>query len=139
MGIAQTTSAVMIFLTGLIPASCHKGVPQQKSAPAHVIANAGTNSVGNTAERNLGEISLTNHNETCLLLPTGETCTFTPRLLDKRNVQLTLALESKNDYGETSHFAVTQVVSQTGKPMEVAVGDLALTFTPRVSDEVAAP
>ena len=138
MGVAQTTSAVMIFLTGLLPASCHKSVPQQKSAPPSLTASA-TNSVGNAAERNLGEISLTNHNETCLLLPTGETCTFTPRLLDKRNVQLTLALESKNDYGETSHFAVTQVVTQAGKPMEVAVGDLALSFTPRVSDEPAAP
>lgn len=138
MGIAQTTSAVMIFLTGLLPASCHKSVPQQKTAPPAIAASA-TNNVNNGPNRNLGEISLTNHNETCLLLPTGETCTFTPRLLDKRNVQLTLALESKNDYGETSHFAVAQIVAQSGKPMEVAVGDLALSFTPRVSDEAVAP
>ena len=135
MGIAQTTSAVMIFLTGLLPASCHKAAPQQKSAPPAVAASAGTNSVGNAAERNLGEISLTNHNETCLLLSTGETCTFTPRLLDKRNVQLVLALESKNDFGETRHFAVTQIVAQPGKSMEVAVGYLDLTFTPRVNAE----
>lgn len=138
MGIAQTTSAVMIFLTGLLPASCHRSAPQQKSAPPSLVTSA-TNSVNNGPNRNLGEISLTNHNETCLLLPTGETCTFTPRLLDKRNVQLTLALESKNDYGETHQFAVTQIVAQSGKPMEVAVGDLALSFTPRVNDEPAAP
>ena len=133
MGIAQTTSAVMIFLTGLLPASCHKAVPQQKSAPPSITASA-TNSVSNGANRNLGEISLTNHNETCLLLPTGETCTFTPRLLDKRNVQLTLALESKNDYGETHQFAVTQIVAQSGKPMEVAVGDFQFSMTPKLAE-----
>ena len=128
MGIAQTTSAVMIFLTGLLPASCHKSAVQPPSPPLTV---TDTNSIN----RNLGEISLTNHNETCLRLATGENCTITPRMLDKHNVQIVLALESKNDYGETHNFAVTQVVCQTGKPLEVAVGDLNLTFTPRVTEE----
>lgn len=117
----------MIFLTGLLPASCHKAATTQKPATVVVAANP--------ANRNLGEISLTNHTETCLRLATGESCTLTPKLLDKHNVQIVLALESKNDYGETHNFAVTQVVGQTGKPLEVAVGDLKLTFTPRVSEE----
>ena len=128
MGITQTTSAIMVFLTGLVPASCHKVAPPQKPATEVVVAT-------NSSERNLGEISLTNHNETCLRLATGESCTLTPKMLDKRNVQIVLALESKNDYGETHDFAVTQVVAQTGKPLEVAVGYLNLTFTPRVTDE----
>jgi hypothetical protein len=133
MGITQTTSAVMIFLTGLLPASCHKSAPQQKSAPPAVVAT-GTNNV-NPANRNLGEISLTNCNETCLHLATGESFTLTPKLLDRHNVQITLALESKNDYGETHHFAVTQVIAQPGKSLEVVVGDLNLTFTPRINQE----
>ena len=133
MGIAQTTSAVMIFLTGFLPASCHKTAPQQKSAPPALVA-VGTNGVV-SANRNLGEISLTNHNETCLQLTTGESFTLTPRLLDKHNLQITLALESKNDYGETHNFAVTQVIAQLGKSLEVAVGDLNVTFTPRVNQE----
>jgi hypothetical protein len=133
MGITQTTSAVMIFLTGLLPASCHKSAPQQKSAPPAVVAT-GTNNV-NPANRNLGEISLTNRNETCLHLATGESFTLTPKLLDRDNVQITLALESKNDYGETHHFAVTQVIAQPGKSLEVVVGDLNLTFTPRINQE----
>ena len=133
MGISQTTSAVMIFLTGLLPASCHKTSPQQKSAPP-AMALAATNGVVSD-HRNLGEISLTNHNETCFRLATGEICTLTPRLLDRHNVQLTFALETRNDYGETHNFAVTQVIAESGKPAKVAVGDLDLTFTPRVSHE----
>jgi hypothetical protein len=133
MGITQTTSAVMIFLTGLLPASCHKTAPVKKATPSAVAA-IGTNGVV-SANRDLGEISLTNHNDTCLWLPTGESFTLTPKLLDKHNVQITLSLESKNDYGETHNFAVTQVIAQPGKPLEVAVGDLNLTFTPRVNQE----
>ena len=123
----------MIFLTGLLPASCHKSAPQQKSAPPAMVAT-GTNTV-NPANRNLGEIALTNHNETCLQLASGESFTLTPKLLDRNNVQITLAVESKNDYGETHNFAVTQVIAQSGKPLEVAVGDLNFFFTPRVNQE----
>jgi hypothetical protein len=133
MGITQTTSAVMIFLTGLLPASCHKSAPQQKTAPPAMVATA-TNNV-NPANRNLGVISLTNHNETCLQLASGESFTLTPKRLDQHNVQITLAVESKNDYGETHNFAVTQVIAQPGKSLEVAVGDLNLTFTPRLNQE----
>ena len=118
----------MIFLTGLLPASCHKTATPQKSATVATAA-------ANPADRNLGEISLTNRNETCLRLATGENCTITPKMLDKHNVQIVLALESKNDYGETHGFAVTQVVAQSGKSLEVTVGGLNLTFTPRVTDE----
>ena len=139
MGIAQTTSAVIIFLTGLLPASCHKGVPQQQSG-AGTVSLALTNAAGQpaalpAADRILGDVTLTNHNETCLRLATGETCTLTPRMLDQRNVQLTLAVESKNDYGETHNFAVTQIVTESGKTLQVAVGDLDLIFTPRVTEE----
>jgi hypothetical protein len=133
MGISQTTSAIMIFLTGLLPAGCHKTAPQQKSAPP-AAALATTNGVISN-HRNLGEISLTNHSDTCFRLATGESCTLTPKLLDRHNVQITFALESRNDYGETHNFAVTQVIAEPGKPAEVAVGDLNFTFTPRVSQE----
>ncbi len=56
MGMMQTTtSTILVFLTGLLPASCHKQAPQQKSAPPTVLATA-----TNSPDRNLGEISLTN-------------------------------------------------------------------------------
>jgi hypothetical protein len=133
MGISQTTSAVMIFLTSLLPASCHKTAPLQKSTPPAVAA--GTANGVNSANCNLGEISLTNQNDTCFWLATGESCILTPKLLDQHDVQITVALESKNDYGEPHNFSVTQVIAQPGKPSEVAVGDLKLTFTPRLIQE----
>jgi hypothetical protein len=94
-----------------------------------------TNAVSATKSynRNLGEISLTNNNDPCVLFNTGESCTLTPKLIDGRNVRITLTLESKDDYGDTHDFAVTQVTGKPGKPMEVAVGAFSLTFTPEVS------
>lgn len=122
----------MVFVTGLLPASCHKSQPQQKTAPAAIVA--GTNNVAGAKSfnGNLGEITLTNHDETCLQLANGSSCTFNTKMLDHHNVRITLTLESKNNYGETRDFSVTQVVAKSGKPLEVAVGNLNLSFTPQV-------
>lgn len=136
MGISQITTAVTVFLTGLLPAGCHKTAPQTKAAPATAVAagSAGAANAANvkTFDGNLGEITLTNHSETCLQLDNGENFTLDPKLLDRQNVQITLTLESKNDYGKTRDFAVTQVTAKPGKPLGIALGDLNLTFTPLV-------
>jgi len=141
MGISKTISAILVFLTGLLPASCHKTTPPPKPATTLPIAVAMTNTLVNSNtvvisnHRNLGEISLTNHNETSLQLTTGENCTLTPKLLARNTLQITFAVESKNDYGETRHFAVTQVVAQPGMPTEAVVGDLTFSFTPHFYEE----
>jgi len=123
----------MIFLTGLLPASCHKAAPQPKSAPVKVAAVATvTNVVVNPNDRNLGDLSLTNHTETYLRLTTGELCTLTSKLLDKSNVQITFSLESKNEYGETHGFAATQVIAQTGKSLTVTLSGLNFILVPHV-------
>ena len=123
----------MVFLTGLLPASCHKGDPQPKAAPSATVA-AGTNAA-NAGTRNLGEISLTNHSETSFHLSTGQYCTLTPKLIGKQNVLITFAVESKNEYGETANYAATQVNGEPGKPVAIALGDLKLSFTPRVINQ----
>jgi len=123
----------MVFLTSLLPASCHKSAPVQKSAPPAVVA-ARINPA-NSTDRYLGDISLTNHDETSFRLTSGENCTLTPKLLDSHNLQITLAIETKNDYGETHDFSVTQVVGQPGKPFEVAVDDIKVCFTPRLVEQ----
>jgi len=122
----------MVFLTGLLPASCHKSSPPEKTPPAAVAS--GTNATAVVShDRHLGEIALTNNNETCLLFNTGESCTLTPKIIDKQSVRITLTLESKDSYGETHDFAVTQITGKPGKPVEVAVGALNISFTPQVS------
>lgn len=133
MGFTQTTSAVMVFLTGLLPAGCHKTAPEKKPVPPTVVV--ATNAVVSAKPdgHNLGQITLTNHVETSIHLTTGEDCLFTPKVLDSQTVQISLSLESKNDYGETHNFAATQIIAQNGKPVHVAVGDVKLTFTPVIS------
>ena len=122
----------MVFLTGLVPASCHKESSQHKAPPA-IAADGTTNTVNaKSFDRKIGEITLTNLNDTYVQFSTGENFTLTPKMLDKRNVRITLAVESKDTYGDTHDFAVTQVVTEPGKPLEVAVGSYNLSFTPHV-------
>ena len=131
MGIAQTASAVMIFLTGLLPAGCHKTAP----APTPTNDAPATNSATQTDPkiRNLGVITLTNRAETGLHLTNGEDCLFETKMIDGQNMQISLAIESRNDFGETRNFAATQFTTQPGKHIQVAVGDLKVNFTPLLS------
>jgi len=133
MGIAQITTAIAVSLAGLLPASCHKTATTTKAAPPAppgLIAAA-----PEPFSRDLGELALTNNNETCVQLAAGKNCILTPRMLDKKNVQITLSVESKTAEGRTQDLSVTQVVTRPGKPLEVAVGDFNLTLTPRVNLE----
>ena len=127
----------MVFLAGLLPASCHKESAQRETSASTIAAGASTNTINATVnaksfERNIGEIALTNLNDTYVQFSTGENFTLTPKVLDKNNVRITLAVESKDVYGDTHDFAVTQVVTEPGKPLEVAVGSYSLSFTPQI-------
>ena len=149
MGISQATAAVMVFLTGLLPASCHKTADTKPTSPAPHIditqpgnatqsgnatqpGNAAQPVAAKTLSLNLGEIALTNKNELCIQFNNGEYCTFTPKMLDPKSVRITLAVESRNAYGETRNFTVKQVTTKPGEPVEVAIGDLNLLFTPNI-------
>lgn len=129
----------MVSLTTLLPASCHKTSPGQnaRNNPATITTPATANAVAPTNEptsHNLGEVTLTNHYETCVHLGDGKNCTLTPRMLDRHNVQITVAFESKNATGKTRDLSVTQVVAREGKPLEVAVGSFSFSFTPHIRD-----
>lgn len=126
----------MVFLAGLLPASCHRESTQQKSAAPAVAANSATNSLNaNPFDRKIGSIALTNHSDTYVQFATGENFTLTPKMLDKNNVQITLSVESRDKYGDTHAFAATQVVTAPGKPLDVAVGSYNLSFTPQIFPE----
>jgi hypothetical protein len=80
----------------------------------------------------LGEVSLTNHNETCILLGGGKQCTFLPRMIDAHTVEITFSLESKTNAGKVHDLTVTQATGKSGKPLEIAIGDYQLSLTPRM-------
>jgi len=120
----------MVALLGLIPSSCTKA----KSPSAQSASGSQTASLSAT-NKNLGELSLTNHYETCVNLGAGKSCTIKPTLMNKDDLQLTMAVESKNANGKIKDLSVVQVVAKMGKSFEVAVGDMNLTLTPKLSSE----
>jgi len=131
MGISNIIAGVSVLLTGLMPFGCHKtAATAPKGSPATVIV-----SPTSPPQHDLGEVSLTNRLETCLQLGGGKDCTLTPRMLDKHTLQITLALESKTAAGRVHDVSVTQVTAESGKPLEVAVGDFQLSLTPNVFSE----
>ncbi len=120
----------MALLLGLLHSRCttFKSASAKQGAPVVIASQSTTN-------KNLGELSLTNHYETCVNLGAGKSCTIKPTLLDRSNLQLTMAVQSKNSNGQTKDLSVVQVVTKAGKPFEVAVGNMNLTLTPLLAEQ----
>lgn len=134
MSWSHIITGVSVFLTGLMPLSCHKTATTASKEPGTTPPAANVSS-NNVPQHTLGEVSLTNHLETCLQLGGGKNCTLTPHLIDAHTAQITLALESKTTAGKVHDVSVTQVTAKTGKPLEIAVGDFQLSFTPNIASE----
>jgi hypothetical protein len=128
MDISKIVTAVTVLITGLIP-GCNKSSASHQAPASTVAAANGTN-----AMHDLGEVTLTNHYETCVHLAGGKFFTLFPKMVNSHDVQLTLSLESKTAAGKTHDLSVTQVVTESGKPMEIAIGDFQLSLTPKVSE-----
>jgi len=140
MGASHIAVIAAISLSGLVPSSCSKVFSAREAKNHNTNANtvaADTNAAAITPEntRDLGELALTNRYETCVYLGAGRSCTITPKLLDKDNLQLTLRLQSKQTNGKTAGLVVTQVTARPGKPFEVAIGDMDITITPQIAKE----
>lgn len=131
MSVGHIVTAIAVFVTGLLPSSCTKTSSTTKAAP---VANVVAMNLNNSNDENLGELSLTNHYETDVQLGIGKSCRIVPSVIDRRNIRLTMTLESKKTNGQTEGLNVIQVITQTGKPFEVAVGDMNLTLTPELSE-----
>lgn len=123
----------MAILAGLVPSSCtsSKSPAAQQHAPVVTIVT----SPESFNRKNLGELQLTNHYETCVNLGAGKSCTIKPTLLDHASLRLTVALESKNSNGNVKGLSIVQIVIKSGEPFEVAVGDMNLTLTPVLAAE----
>jgi hypothetical protein len=132
MWLTKLFTALMVILTGLLPSSCTTAKkPTAQHTPIMTIATSSES----FTNKNLGELELTNHYETCVNLGAGKSCTIRPTLLGRSNLQLTMALESKNASGKVKDLSIVQVVTKAGMPFEVAVGDMNLTLTPKLAEE----
>ena len=133
MWLTKLFAALMAILAGLVPTSCtsSKNASARQQVPVVTIAT----SAQSLTNQNLGELHLTNHYETCINLGAGKSCTFKPSLLDRTNLRLTMALETKSAHGSINRLSVVQVIAKSGQPFEVAVGDMTLTLTPKLAAE----
>jgi hypothetical protein len=133
MWLTKLFAALMAILAGLVPSSCtsSKNATAQHHAPVVIIATSSEN----LTNKNLGELQLTNHYETCVSLGAGKSCTIKPTLLDHASLRLTMSLESKNSKGGCKGLSIVQIVTKSGEPSEVAVGDMTLTLTPILAAE----
>jgi hypothetical protein len=134
MWLTKLFTALMIVLAGIIPSSCvtsKKPVAQQLNLPVTTVAGSSED----FTNKNLGELQLTNHYETCVNLGAGKSCTIKPSLLNNSDLQITMALESISASGKVNGLSVVEVVTKTGQPFEVAVGDMNITLTPKLADE----
>jgi len=135
MSWSHVIAGVSVFLTGLMPLSCHKVATTAASSKAGATNSvAGITSTNNAPQHNLGSVSLTNHLETCLQLGGGKNCTLTPHVIDAHTLELTLALESRTTAGKVHDVSVTQVTAKSGKEVDVALGDYQLSFTPNIAE-----
>jgi hypothetical protein len=132
MWLTKLFTALLVAVTGLLPASCTKAKSPaaQKSAPSMTIVT----SAENYTNKDLGALTLTNHYETCIDLGAGKSCIIKPDQISHSSLQLTMSLETKNAEGKTKDLSVVQVTAKTGKPFEVAVGDMTLTLTPLLAE-----
>jgi hypothetical protein len=109
MGSAHIATVITMIFASLIPSSCTKVAPSSKAAPKTAVTNAVAVAT-NSNERDLGELSLTNHYETCVQLGAGKSCTIRPNVIDRKDVR-------------------------DGKSFEVAIGDMNFTLTPNMVSE----
>ena len=101
-----------------------------------VVMQSGTNAAGELVSNcNLGNVTLTNHSDTYVSLGNGKNCVLTPNVVDSRDVQLTLTVESKTNQGKVHDLSVAQVVTRSGQEVEVAVGNYNFSLTPNLSSE----
>ena len=95
-----------------------------------------TNAAGNKlCNRDLGILTLTNGQDRCISLPGGANCRLTPNMIDRHDVQLTLTVESKQSNGKLHDLCITQVITRSGEPFVLTVGDYNFSLTPNVISE----
>ena len=136
MEMQRISAATMVLLAGLILTGCNKNSASQKTSSPGLSANSfGGNAETNMISRDLGALTLTNHNETCVPLGAGKACLVTPKMIDSHNVQLTLTVETRTAKGRIHDLSITQVVTRPGKSFEVAVGGFNFSLTANVIAE----
>jgi hypothetical protein len=86
--------------------------------------------------KDLGILQMTNNYETCVSLDAGKDCRMVPKILDRKNILITVTFESKKSDGKPTDLSIVQLQGAADKPFEVSIGtNTDFTFTPEVASE----
>jgi hypothetical protein len=116
-------TSVAVSLAGLF--GCHKAAAPAATAKAAVESNV----------KDLGVLQMTNNFETCVSIGAGNDCRMVPKILDRKDIQITVTFETKKPDGKTTGLSIVQLQGTTQKPFEVSIGSTDFTFTPQIASQ----
>lgn len=96
---------------------------------------AKANAAAESRVKDLGILQMTNNYETCVSVGAGKDCRMVPKILDRKDIQITVTFETKKPNGKTTGLSIVQLQGTSQKPFEVSIGDTDFTFTPQVVSE----
>ncbi len=123
MDLKSVVTGVMVSIGGYF--GCSKATPPTTATAAAVQSSV----------KDLGVLQMTNNYETCVSIGGGNDCRMVPRILGRKDIQITVTFESKKPDGTTTGLSVLQLQGTPAKPFEVSVGSADFTFTAQVADE----
>jgi hypothetical protein len=124
MDIKSLITGVMVSLTGLM--GCHK-------AAVSATAAKGANPAAQSRIQDLGVLQMTNNYETVVSLGVGKDCRMVPKILDRKDIEITVTFETKKPDGKPDGLSILQLQGTAQKQFEVSVGDTDFTFVPQVA------
>lgn len=128
MVIKSVIASIAVSLAGFF--GCSKA-----AGPATAAKGTGSE-VAQSTIKDLGILQMTNNYETCVSIGNGKDCRMVPKILDRKNIEITVTLESKKPDGTTTGLSILQLQGSTQKPFEVSVGtNTDFTFTAQVASE----
>ena len=126
MVLKSLITGVAVSLAGFF--GCSKPAAPATSAKA-------TPTVAQSTIKDLGILEMTNNYETCVSFGPGKDGRMVPKMLDRKNIQITLTVESKRPDGKPGGLSVVQLEGTVQKQFEVTVGNTDFTFTPQIAAE----
>jgi hypothetical protein len=121
----------VIISTGALLTACQKR--PGRTLHAAEINHSSPTITSSLNKKDLGVLPLSNHVSTTVTLGKDTQCTLTPTLLKSGDIQIILAMETIDSNGRPQGMNVARVLTRSGEPFDVAIGDMNLAFTPQMA------
>jgi hypothetical protein len=125
MVLKSVITSVAVSIAGFF--GCSKAAAPATAAKAAPAAQSNV--------KDLGILQMTNNYETCVSIGAGKDCRLVPKILDRKNIQITVTYESKKPDGKTDGLSIVELQGTTEKPFDISIGNTDITFTPQVAEK----